>query len=218
MRNSREHRQGDDDTILRFCEKETANDKHNASTMSSKTMDAARDVAMPHVKNAPERNPTYLCRLLLNAVQNCRERRIGETALLASLFVVFEPSAHAFWAVIESIPKRLVNGLDTLAASHKDLKSNKTLNCMLCLSMDTHSLKGSGACPWMRGYKHWLGRHIVLIVFSWYDRRTLFQDRAVTSDRQLQKKVKRVGVTVMLLKTQSSEEEKAFQVKLRWNM
>ena len=47
--------------------------------------------------------------------------RLAETAVDAGLFIVREPSTEAFWSIVESVTERLMDALDGVSASHKDL-------------------------------------------------------------------------------------------------
>jgi hypothetical protein len=68
-----------------------------------------------------DRSTTYLCSLVLDPLKDGSKRRVCKPALLPRLLIILKSSAHALWAIVESIAKWLMNGLKTLTASHENL-------------------------------------------------------------------------------------------------
>lgn len=80
-------------------------------------------------KTGLEMNLTNLISFTLDPVENGLESRIRESTLLPRLLVILKSAAHALWAVVEGVAKRLVNGLQTFAASHEDLHILVSRSC-----------------------------------------------------------------------------------------
>lgn len=85
----------------------------------------------------------------VNTVQDRLEGGVRKAGLDTSLFVVLEPRAHSFRAVVEGIAEGFVDRLKALAASHKDLRSYEISLVPLHLTEEsamliwrTHPLKG----------------------------------------------------------------------------
>lgn len=60
--------------------------------------------------------------ILVDLIEDSLVGGFAEATLLPGLDVVFEPGAESFWAVIESITKRLMNTLYGVSTSHEDLQ------------------------------------------------------------------------------------------------
>jgi hypothetical protein len=63
-----------------------------------------------------------LSALFLNLVENGLEGAVCVAAVQPGFFVVFIPFGQSFWPEIIGIPERLMAGLESVPAGHKDLE------------------------------------------------------------------------------------------------
>lgn len=60
----------------------------------------------------------------LDSIQNSLESRLTETTLDAGLFIIRKSGTQPLGTVVKSVPKRFVDTLDRIPASHEDLSAN----------------------------------------------------------------------------------------------
>lgn len=58
----------------------------------------------------------------LNSIEHRLERRLAETTLDTGLLIILKSVTQPLGTVVKGIPKRLVDTLDSVPASHEDLQ------------------------------------------------------------------------------------------------
>lgn len=97
------------------------------------------------------RGDSHLCGFAIDPVHDSLEGRLAEAAVDASLLVIFEAGAHSFGPIVEGIPERFVDGLNTLTAGHEDLAHACQL-IVFSLRQEIHQLTRSNAVEHARGW------------------------------------------------------------------
>ena len=79
------------------------------------------DVEYATVRKRRKEKNAYLSGLTFDALNNRSKSRLTIAALLASLFVILETVSQSLGAEVEGIAEWLMNGLDRVTPSHKNL-------------------------------------------------------------------------------------------------